>query len=224
MDVSLRGIEPERRRTTNIFFAVVTVVVILNAALLVMIAPWEDGNGPPDDDDDDEPPGRGIYPWEFPAETENITTDTTWTDRTGVLESPIVVEEGTTLRIVDSDIRVMLEDLILWRQPAFRVEDAGSLEVEGSTIEIFRDPKLDKAVIGPLGGASVYVPHIMRPVNLERATEPVLHLDLAWMREGIDMGIGVYVNDFAGVELLEVVDPVGYQPHEWVHVSVPLDD
>ena len=132
-------IDRDRHTTWNKTWVVVIVLLLLLFSITwVFTRPIFEP-----EQEEDEP-----YPWQVPAEPLVISEDTTWTQRTDPLDQPVVIQEGVTLHIENSDISVDLLDLVFWQRPAFRVRAGGALEVDGSTLQVVQDDEVDNAVVG----------------------------------------------------------------------------
>ena len=211
------------RRTRNRLLVTVTIIivvlVVLNAiSYSTMRPPGKEGDGGG---------GDHVSPYEpiigsEPTAAADVRDDTTWTARTLVLDQPVRVKSGASLRLVDCDVTVMLEDLVFWRRPAFEVERGGSLVVERSNITIFQDPRFETSVMSNFWQSSSIIPYFARPVNLTNAREPVLHMDVSWWGKGTPLAVGVLPEGGTAVTVLRMVEPGTPKHHEWMPVDVAL--
>jgi len=194
----------------------VVVVVLL---LLMFSMTWVFTRPIYEPEEEDEP-----YPWQVPAEPLVISEDTTWTQMTEPLDQPVVIQDGATLRIEDSEISVDLVDLVFWQRPAFRVRAGGALEVEGSTLEVVQDDEVANAVIGEFNLNEYGVPNLARLVNLGNATDPVLSFDYMCRYAPVPIAIGVIPEHQPGFDVVKVYEPKGSEVGTWTTVSVSLQD
>ena len=169
----------------------------------------EDGNDPGWDENEDE---FFVY--------GNVT----WVGQDRVMDRPIVVATGGSLRLLDCSIGFDIEDLARWRNsPAVDVEMGATFALEDSELYIDADPLLDKALINDESDSWDH-PYLHRVVNLEGTNEPYLRFDLEW-RLG-DTYVAVAAEAAPGEEpvLLEVLRSSESSLGDWVHVNIPLTD
>ena len=135
---------------------------------------------------------------------------------------PVHVRSGGTLRIVESNISVRLEDMVL-RDAGFTIDEGGSLVVERSTILLHADPLLETAdMLGP-STAEVPTPYLARAINLERTTNPYLQFWVLF-RDDVDLVVGTKADVATDPEVLGVVGRNESDPHAWTPFQVSLQE
>lgn len=211
--------EPAREVT---FRAVVVVVVILLLTNLLIIVYFVHPYFNPDDGDVREPEDPGD--WLLPVDQDEIADRDVRFNWNGTLERPIVVRNGGELVIRDSHLKVYMQDLMFWLRPAFDVEEGGGLFILDSTVEIYREPMLDRVVFGPYMRPDNNFPFIARTVNLDEAVDPVLHLDVQWLGEMTPVAVGVIPEGEEDIVLLDYVEGPGSNTRVWTHGEVSLAD
>jgi len=213
--------ERAREDTFKVVIAVVAALLLTNTIIIVYFV--HPAFNPPDDDGDvNEPDPEGD--WLVAAEPLNITQDEVWQDLDITLERPVVVADNATLDIRDSNIRVLLEDLIFWLRPAFKVESGSRLTLTSSTIEVYQDPRLEASVFGPYNRPDHNIPLITRVVNLDNAVDPVLHMDVQWPWDPTQLAIGVLPSNDSELILLDRFMPEAGNSSDWTHLEVGLAD
>ncbi len=208
-------IDRDRHTTWNKTWVVVVVLLLLLFSITwVFTRPIFEP-----EKEEDEP-----YPWQVPAEPMIISEDTTWTGRTETLDQPIVVQDGVTLRIEDSEISVDLVDLVFWQRPAFRVRAGGALEVDGSTLQVVQDDEVANTVLGEFNLNKHGVPNLARLVNLGNASDPVLSFDYMCRYAPVPIAIGVRPEHQPGLDVVKVYEPEASDVGNWTSVSVSLNE
>jgi hypothetical protein len=211
--------ERPREDTFKVVVAVVVVLLLLNFGIIVYFV--HPAFNPPDDGGtitEPEPEGD----WLQPTEPRILTEDESWVGEDITLTGPISIGDGVDLLIQNSHVRIYLEDLIFWLQPAFSVEQGGYLTVIDSTIEVYEDPRLKVSAFGPFLRPGERIPYIARVVNLDNATDPVLHMDIQCLGDGTELVLGVLPFGGEDIEILYGFGPADANPRSWSHVEVDL--
>ncbi len=214
----------ERRRAgmpPSTFRAVVAIVIVLLLINVYALTQLFSPNVPDDDENGDEPEPI-LHPWNVTVEAQVIDEDTTWTERSGPLEAPLVIADGATLRLEDCYIELLAEDFIFFRTPYITVERGGRLEIAGSTVELVYDPWLEHTLVGPFYSWRNY-PYMSRVVNLTDTVDPVVSFDVKWKGEGTRLAVAVQLTPESGLVTLDTLEPTG-SPADWFHFSVSLSD
>ncbi|NIS11253.1 MAG: hypothetical protein GWN18_04280, partial [Thermoplasmata archaeon] len=201
---------------------VVVALLLLNLSIIVyFVHPAFN----PDDDDGDVKEPEPEDDWLVPEEPEQLEQDVTWEGQDMFIERPLVLAPNIDLSIRDSDLRIHLEDLMFWLQPAIRVDNGASLDIRDSTIEVYQDPRLAASVVG---GAyqrpDHHVPYIARVVNLDEAVDPVFHMDVQWLGNGTPVAVGVIPAGGTELVLLDTFTPDEGSSERWHHIQVELAD
>jgi len=209
--------EPAREVTFRAVVLVVVILLLTNLLIIVyFVSPYfnpDEGTVTPEPPEED---------WLLPEEPRDITTDESWIGQDSFLERPLVVKDGANLRIVDSHIRVYLEDLLFWLRPAIQVEPGATLTLVDSTLEVFQDPRLEASVVGAYQRPDHMIPYIARVVNLDNAIDPVFHMDVSYLGNATPVAVGVLPGVDEDLVLLDILDPTTTERHQWHHVDVSL--
>jgi hypothetical protein len=215
---SSKGIEEQALKPTESsrkFIAIVAVVMLISATMVTAFY-W--------------------YSTTFEVEealsstdVKRITEDVVWKGKDRVLERPIIVTNGASLRIQDCYLKVLLEDLFLWNLTWFTVEDGGTLVLKDSTLEVIIDERLDDAVyIGHLS-TTVWdpdgrIPYISRIVNLVGTDDPILGFDVAWRGDVPRLMVVGQKGIGTDLGLLATFEYEDLSYGEWTHHEVGLKD
>jgi hypothetical protein len=214
--------EPARETTFRVVVAVVTALLLTNFIIIVYFV--HPAFNPDEDDDGEVNPPEPEGDWLTPTEPEVLDEDTSMLNEDGFLERPQVVTSGNELTIAGSHIRIHLEDLLFWLEPAFAVEPNATMTVHDSTIEVVQDPRHAASVVGAYRRPDHNPPYIARVVNLDRANDPVFHMDVQWLGNVTPLAVGVVPAGSDELVLLETFAPEEAAPHSWMHKEVGLSD
>jgi hypothetical protein len=204
---------------TRRFIGIILVAVMLLAGLLgtLMLLPQPEG------DNDDDGNGNGPSGWEVRGDIMFIEDDVQWKGLDERMEYPVSIEPEASLTIVDSDIRVALEDLIFWEAPAFNISWGGTLALSNSNLTIDAHPGLKNALLD----TEIYsqmAPVIWRAVNLLDAVDPVLEFDVEFLRGYSNVVVAVQRTPDDRLEPLEVLNAEEVGLREWADVRVSLHE
>ena len=204
-----------RRRPSGLGVALAVVAVVLILLLAAMYTAWV---GLPDQD--------GPEPETIEDGVTIIRGDVVWEDLTATMERPVEVKRGGHLRIVGCELKVLIEDLALADKDWFEVRQGGTLTVEESTIEVYKDPRLDTAVC--LGSKwswakGVGYAYLSKAIDLREVEAATLKLDVK--AHGEDRGLVVAYQLTPG-EDLRILDRYAFSggtTGRWVRISQNLE-
>ncbi len=179
---------------------VIAALLIVNSVAIFVLFPGRT------DDDGDGDEGLAPYPWSVVSEPQEVSADEVWTGRTGLLEAPVSVAAGATLRLVDCDIQVRLEDMVFWHRPALHVSQGAGLELEGTNLSIVRSEEMERAIVGGIWMDENLVPHLARIVNLTDAADPILHMDVCWRGGPVDLSVGVQTDPEGELDIIATIE------------------
>ncbi len=208
--------DPTTRRFVSIVVVAMLLLVVLLSALTMLPAPEGDGDG------DGEDPG-----WEFQDEGWDrwiyVYDNATWSGWDQVMPYPVYVDNGVTLTIERSHLRVPLETMVFKEMPSFHVEPFAQLVLRNSTVEVEADQRLATAMLDtyPYDDSP---PVLWRVVNLREAFEPVLEVDVEFMMGRSYLVVAAQMTPEEPLEPLEVLEPDEVELFEWTTLQVPLDD
>ena len=206
------NMDPEKGRPNK---GLVIVVVAVTLMLLMMVTvtllnlDWE-SDGPVEFIEDD---------------VVVIQGDVVWEDRSGFMETPVEIRSGGNLRIEDSDLKVRLEDLVFSSRPWFSVARGGRLSIESSEVELFKDPRLDKAVTLDTHGfffSVPEVPYIHRAVDLVGTVQPRMAFDVRTSAEETEVVVAFQTVPMDDLQVLERVS-LGSGSANWTRKEVSLE-
>jgi hypothetical protein len=144
---------------------------------------------------------------------------------TKTVKSPITVQQGGTLRLIDCHLRVLLEDLIFWNQSAFTIEHGGALDIESSRVEIVMHRNLNNALYSSKDNDIFHrPPYLTRVVNLADATDPILSFDVSWRGDAPRLVVMGQESNISELELLDWFAYEGTSYGEWHHHEVSLGE
>ncbi|MCJ2541257.1 MAG: hypothetical protein LN414_08315, partial [Candidatus Thermoplasmatota archaeon] len=156
-----------------------------------------------------------------------IRGDVVWEGLTATMERPVEVKRGGHLRIVGCDLKVPIEDLALQDKDWFEVLRRGTLTVEESTIEVYKDPRLDTAICLGSGWPSYFAnnySYISKAVDLRDSEGATLKLEVK--AHGVDRGFLVAYQLTPG-EDLRILDRYAFYAGttgRWVRIAQPLEE
>ena len=207
---------PEQDARIRMAAAVVTLVLVLLLLLIIVTTDYSSIDN--EDEQDDE------YPDWLEPPPLIVGEDNEWDGRDETLTNPIIITNGTTLRVTRSELRVELIDLVLGNQSWITVEEGGRLELEDTNLSIVYEEWLEDAVVaaGHLYRGTPF--SVSRAVNLEGSTQPTLSFDLRWYLGKGNLTVAVQPSPGEDMVILETFEPDENRTDEWTHHSLPLTD
>ncbi len=153
-----------------------------------------------------------------------VSVDQTWNDVEETLKVPVFVVNGATLRIVDSEIRVLLEDLLGNQGAWFTVDNNSSLVLEDSGLTIHKAPQLDNAIVMDWMDRDFDHPSLSRVVNLVGAENPVMTLEVCWKEVTTPLVVAIQANPVSDMETLAILECEDEVIDTWRQFSVSMID
>jgi len=213
------GVRPSREgasdssKTATLFVALLVLLGILLTSINILYD--NNGEGPTDDGEDID-------------KVTVITEDVLWKGVDRALDRPIEVMDGATLRLVDSDVSILFEDLVRSSVAWFTVHGRSGLELVRSNLTIHKAPQIDNAVIvGHVKGPRFEhnaPPSLSRVFNLAGTDDPVLNLDVCWKEVDSPVIVAGQASPDEDLETLQILECPTPGLDNWVHFEVPLPD
>jgi hypothetical protein len=212
-DQGLRSRPDPDKKGPNITFTVVMVVVVVAMLFMALVAL----NLRP-------PEGLDPEPETVVDGVTYIQGDVVWNNRTGFLDGPVVVRSGGRLTVLDSDLAVRLEDLAYLGDPWFQVDPGGWLRFERSHLDIFKDPRLEKAMTlssYSTGDNPYEVSFLQRAVELTGTTAPQLTFDVRTHAEDTEVVVAYQIEPREDIRTLDRIS-LTIESRNWTHHEVDL--
>jgi len=162
-----------------------------------------------------------------PGRAYSVTTPTMLDGLDIILDRPIEILPGGSLRYQDCNVSIPLHDVLLWDRPWFTVLENASLELVRSNITIVRDPlherilccsgDLESFIEAPRG-----VPILWRVVNLAGCARPVLAFDTSVRGGGCEIRVFAQPSPGAEARFFRSFVVLPSERSDWTHHEVDL--